>query len=177
MFEMAHVRFRLSELIRAVHTMLKGGPLPSAQEAMTYYLGWASSLGWELQAMSHHIDSATAIKVVERDDQVTIVSEEHWNVTWGGEDTAGCADLVAETAPATLVIQELKRNGWRRDGGRLVRLPPEGLQQQILLDDVQAVVEHHGLAGTAVNLKDIVRDLEIDALTICGMGRIPQDPE
>lgn len=99
-----HVRFRLTDLVRAVEQFreLKGiedGPLGfTPKDALAYYWGWCQRRGWRLVAMSAQIDPSVASVRMEASGQLKIAAEEYWNVVVEGEDTDGGPDLIEEVA-------------------------------------------------------------------------------
>jgi len=175
--ELRHVRFSLSDLIYAVQAF-RGDTTPlSADQALTWYWNWASDRGWKLKMIANQIDSAKLASRIECGSQFEWAAEEYWNVVWSGEDIQASPDLVSEasvrdlSAAAKLVLSELFKRGWtvrsrinlgskKPPEACLVRYNDQGPEHQIFLDDVIAVADEHGAAGTAVNLEDIVYDLE-----------------
>ena len=114
-----HVRFKLTDLIRAVTVAMGEGCIPTVPEALTYYWNWATGRNWRLLAVSNQMDPNSAILSLENHPQLEIRNEEFWNVLWEGEDPDGGCDLVEETGvfvgfpnQVTPVVHELRRRGW-----------------------------------------------------------------
>lgn len=94
--KITHVRFRLTELIKAVEKATDAVKGVSVQEAFSYYWNWATNRGWSIVAVSNQMDPNRAILALENSPQLEMRNEEFWNVLWVGEDTDGSCDLVEE---------------------------------------------------------------------------------
>lgn len=118
--ELYPVRFKLSELLAAVRRTLNIEAAPNTQEALKFYMEWATSRGWSLVAAANQLDPGSLVTRLERTAQVELVSEEFWNVIWEGDDTTGSPDIIAYAAEPTdeaesvayEVELEFRKGGW-----------------------------------------------------------------
>jgi len=114
-----HVRFKLSDLIKAVQAIQQLDQTPSVQEALTFYWNWAQKRQWKLLAVSNQMDPNTTVLNIENSPQLEIRNEEFWNVIWIAEEVVTSSpDLIKEVPPAVIdrkfqrVLMELKDRGW-----------------------------------------------------------------
>lgn len=166
-----HVRFRLTDLIRAAQKAQGLNRQPTTQQALTFYWNWVNQRGWHLHGMTSQIDPNTTILAVENTTQMELRNEEFWNVIWSGEDTDGGPNLVEEMGVSELdkggpvsqleqnVIQELHRRGWEtvRNGGAVYYEKP-GWENLDYLDLAMACSSEDEVHDNSV--LDIADDLE-----------------
>lgn len=87
MLEYRHVRFRLTELLKAAEFFMEiedssfCGP-PTAQEAFDWYWNLCAKNGWRLVAVSSGRDGRTVVSYLERNSQLNLRCEEYWNIVW-----------------------------------------------------------------------------------------------
>ena len=60
-----HVRFKLTDLVRAAQAAQDSNQRPSTQEALSYYWNWATSRGWFLVAVANQMDPHSAVISLE----------------------------------------------------------------------------------------------------------------
>lgn len=158
MKQIKHVRFLLSDLIKAVQVAAKLEKVPTVSEALTYYWNLITSRKWVLIGVTNQMDPNSTMLCLERAPQLEMRNEEFWNVILIGEDTLGDCDLVAETKVSrkAVVMDDImacfKDHGWE-----FIAAEDEFRKEGFLPISLNTV---EYLAETFIQPDEIVRALE-----------------
>lgn len=119
---MVHVRFKLTELVRAVRILQQAPQDLMPADALSVYWNWARDRGWRLVAHAKQMDPHNLRASLESSGQVEITTEEFWDVTFEGEsmdmpDLVGAMGVAQRMTPTLYdrVLIDLENRGWVRD--------------------------------------------------------------
>lgn len=143
--EIRIVRFKLSELLKAVQRAQRQHVKPAVSEALQFYMNWALARGWTLKAVTNQMDPQSLVVSLERTPQLEMRNEEFWNVIWEADGATETCDLLEAFPIEPLsermlkVQEELKLRGWT--SGLCDRFERDGFLPIHAMDIYQAVGE------------------------------------